>query len=122
MARSARTLDLLNLLALGALADEKLPEEEVVKFSEAARILLPDDEKLELSELQNWLLNNQQQITKRYTGTDRVTAIQQLFRRLSTWQTKEDVVTAIKAISHADRDFHVNEKALISLIEVYWVD
>ena len=117
---SALTLDLLTLLALGALADEKLPDIEVKKFAQAARILLPDDDKLTLPELESWLRDNRQRITEQYNGPERLADIQSLFLRLSKGYKRSDIKDGLAAISHSDGEYDLNEKALISLMDAYW--
>jgi len=122
---SQDTLDTLHLLASAMLIDNVVRDREVDVFSQAVQAfncLDQNDVPISAEAAKVWFREHHEDLHGLYGDTQNNIALTKLVIRLQdrSQADKTDHIEAIRAICHADSEYHVNERILISLIKAYW--
>lgn len=115
--------DLLSLLVATIFADKRVFAKEIETFmGVATKLQLARNNRTHLSEakLLSWFDSNTDSIRKKMRTPEFEPWLYGCLERLSHIENKRLVIDIMFDIANSDDEYHVSEKALITLIANYW--
>ena len=114
---------LLRLLTQVILVDGHIFPSEIEALIRGVRQLELKDKfgtGLKDADIQNWFAAYQLMLNAETSSLRPDIALTHLILKLSDWPDKQAVVNVLTEISLADKDFHIEEKKLISIVRTFW--
>lgn len=113
--------DVLNVLAISVIIDEKIREKELAEFTRQAIGLsevfgVP----LDAAASNDWFEKNKPVILENMSGRGRNTVILKALTRIKDEMMRENVYDAMIAISVSDKEYHREESDLIRSAATIW--
>ena len=118
-----RPEDLLEILALVVVADNRVFEQEIDAFVNAAQSLEIRSEDGSLRTRQwlfDWFHNRYKSLQKEKQSIDLSDHWSRMLKKLKEADNREQILERMNEISKADGYFHINEKLLIALAAGMW--
>ena len=115
--------DVLTLMTMVILADERIYKEEVDAFVRAVFELnnaISPDIFITESMAFEWFKNNRDRIRDILKSPDSEPRVQALIRRMNKLRHKAKILAAMDTIAHADSDYHQKEHSVIRMSADNW--
>ena len=115
--------DLLSLLTLTIIADNRIFAQEIEVFLHASVTLQAElgfEPALGHAQLLTWFEDNRERISSLLTLADFEAALGGILARLAHLPDKTPILDQMHAISIADEEMHISETALITLAARHW--
>lgn len=115
--------DILSLIAAAVFADKRVFATEIdvfIKTTSKLKIVTHLAPKISEAKLLAWYEMNKDEIRKRLETPYFKDWFYDLLERLKDIPDKSEILKTMHAISLADGDIHVSERALMALSERYW--
>jgi len=113
--------DVLHVLAIAVIIDEKILETEMNEFSrQAVGLAEICDAEFSPADAKNWFETNKPLILEKMAGRGRNTVILKALTRVTDEVLRENIYDSMIAISVSDKEYHREESDLIRSAATIW--